>query len=107
MAASGQKIEKIIKRYRNRLKEMGIKVNKIILFGSFSKGTAEDGSDIDLIVVSDSFRGMNIRERLEILGVAAAQIFEQIQGLGYTPEELESEEELFLKEVIGSGVEVR
>jgi hypothetical protein len=42
---------------------------------------------VDFIVVSDSFSGMNVRERLEVLGVAAARILEPIQALGYTQEE--------------------
>lgn len=29
---------------------------------------------------------MNLRERLELLGIAAARIMEPIQALGYTPE---------------------
>lgn len=33
---------------------------------------------------------MNLRERLELLGVAAGRIFEPIEALGYTQEELES-----------------
>jgi hypothetical protein len=31
---------------------------------------------------------MNIRERLEILGLAAGQVFEPIEAIGYTPKEI-------------------
>jgi hypothetical protein len=31
---------------------------------------------------------MNLRERLEILDLAAEQVFEPIEALGYTPKEI-------------------
>src|SRR4030067_1125623 len=35
-----------------------IKVDQVIVFGSYLEGTARPDSDIDVIVVSDDFRGM-------------------------------------------------
>jgi hypothetical protein len=35
---------------------------------------------------------MNIRERLELLGIFAARILEPIQAYGFTPEELEKQQ---------------
>lgn len=45
-------------------------VSKIIVFGSQSKGTAGAFSDIDLIVVSESFRKKNLFERAGMIGKA-------------------------------------
>ncbi|MEK6933646.1 MAG: nucleotidyltransferase domain-containing protein [Nanoarchaeota archaeon] len=38
-------------------------IYKIILFGSRAAGTAREDSDVDLIIVSDDFEGMNIFKR--------------------------------------------
>jgi uncharacterized protein len=47
------------------LKQKGINVQKIILFGSYAKGKEKRDSDIDIIVVSDDFRNKTIFERVE------------------------------------------
>lgn len=80
---------------------MGIAVERVILFGSYAKGLAREESDIDLIIVSRDFEGMNLRERLEILGIAAARIMQPIQSKGYTPDEIESKDKnQFLQEAL-------
>jgi hypothetical protein len=49
----------------------------------------ELGSDIDLVIVSPDFEGMNIRQRLELSGLVSVRILEPIQAYGLTPEEVE------------------
>ena len=80
MSQKRQKIEKIIDRYRQELKNLGIKVEKVILYGSYAKGNPREDSDIDLIVVSGDFMKLNLRERLEVLGLAAGKVFEPIEA---------------------------
>lgn len=101
MVKTGQEIEGIIKQYTSKLADLGIVVERMILFGSYAKGYPREDSDIDLIVVSKDFERMNIRERLEILGIASARIMQPIQAKGYTPMEIESKEkDSFLLEII-------
>jgi uncharacterized protein len=46
---------------------------------------------------------MNIRERLELLGIAAGRVFEPIEAIGYTQEELAArEKESFLESILKS-----
>lgn len=45
----------LIKRYFKVLTDHGIKVNKIILFGSYAKNKAKPWSDVDICVVSKQF----------------------------------------------------
>ncbi len=45
----------VIKRFASALIEKGIKVDKIILYGSQAKGKARPDSDIDIAVVSRDF----------------------------------------------------
>ena len=96
-----QQIEEIIKQYTSKLLDLGVGVVRVILFGSYAKGHPREDSDIDLIVVSKDFEKMNIRERLEILGIASARIIQPIQAKGYTPYEMESKDkDSFLTEVL-------
>jgi hypothetical protein len=69
---------------------------KIIVFGSYVNGTEHEGSDIDIAVISEDFAQMNLRERLELLGLAAGRIMEPIEALGYTVEEVKVLEKLLL-----------
>lgn len=101
MVKTRQQIEEIIKQYTSKLADLGVGVERVILFGSYAKGHPREDSDIDLIVVSKDFERMNIREKLEILGIASARIMQPIQAKGYTPQEMESKEkDSFLIEVL-------
>jgi len=50
---------------------------------------------------------MNLRERLEILGIAAARIMKPIEAEGLTAEEIESASETsFVKNIVKIGIGV-
>lgn len=85
-------LELIIQRYRRELESMGIHVENFRIFGSQANGTATEGSDIDLFVISPDWANYGLRERFEVLGVAAARILEPIQARGVTPDEIEKRE---------------
>ena len=89
MYKAGSQIREIIKQYKESLRNCGIEVERFILYGSFARGNPREDSDIDLVVVSESFQEMDLRERLEILGIGAARIMKPIEAKGYTPKEIE------------------
>ena len=99
--------KRIIKEYKQALKTLGIHVERVILYGSFAKGNQRKDSDIDLIVVSKDFRKMNLRERLEVLGIAAVRIMKPVEAKGYIPEEIEATSDAsFLKEILEVGISI-
>jgi predicted nucleotidyltransferase len=69
---------------------MGIRPTRILLYGSRASGSAHEGSDIDLIVISSDWEKYNHRERLELLGIASARILEPVQAQGFTPGEIQA-----------------
>lgn len=77
-------------RVRLALGQAGIRVSRIIVFGSHADGTAREHSDIDVALISDDFEGMNLVQRLETIGgaLAKARIMEPVEPLAYTEEEL-------------------
>ncbi len=89
MAETTSQLEPIIRRFRAELEKMGIHIVRVMLYGSQASSTAQSGSDIDLIIVSPDFAPYSQRERLEMLGVAAARILEPVQANGFTPQEIE------------------
>jgi predicted nucleotidyltransferase len=92
------------------LEQNGVAVSKVILFGSHARGRAYQDSDIDLIVVSESFRGKDIFERAELIGDAEFQVVKKykvpIELLLKTPEEIEPGASITADYVESEGVVV-
>ena len=107
MAAPRSEIADLIARYCTQLGEMGIRVERALLFGSYARGADREGSDIDVLIVSSDFSVLNARERLEYLGTAAARLWQPIEALACTPEELaHAEPATLLEEIVRTGVHV-
>ena len=92
MAETTPELRQIVKRYRIQLEKMGIHPTRVLLYGSQASGTAREGSDIDLIVISSDWKKYNHRQRLELLGIAAARILEPVQAQGFTPSEIKKKQ---------------
>ena len=60
------KIAEAIKFFENCLKEKGLNVSKIILFGSHSTGKATIDSDVDILIISPDFQNKDIFERARL-----------------------------------------
>jgi hypothetical protein len=105
-----KKIIKTLEKFKSALQAQGIKVGRIILFGSCALSAVREESDIDVAIVSENFKDMNLLQRLELIGLALAKarIMEPIEALGYTEEEFESNGEgTFLGDEIKSkGIQV-
>lgn len=84
----------IIDKFKDVIESKGIRIGKLILFGSFATGTFKEGSDIDLLIVSDDFAGKNYWERIDILSDAIYSVFQPIEAVAMTREEFESETSL-------------
>ena len=76
-----------IEKFRSALEQEHIRVQKIVLYGSWARGNAHDDSDIDLVVVSDSFKGKDYWERIDLLSKAIYQVFAPIEAVALTQEE--------------------
>ena len=101
MAKATPELKRIIERYRLQLEKLGIHPARILLYGSQAAGTAQEGSDVDLIVISDDWEKYNHRQRLELLGIAAARILEPVQAQGFTPAEIKGNQVMpFWEQVI-------
>jgi len=50
-----------------KLEDRGVRVDSIILFGSYARGDYSESSDLDLIVVSEDWSRMSYTERLSTL----------------------------------------
>ncbi len=84
----------ILANYRVALEQYGVHAERVVLFGSFSHGTARQGSDIDVVIVSKDFERMDFWQRIDALAEAICDVREPIEAIGMTPDEWESGDSL-------------
>lgn len=74
----------VISDFKKALESKSLKVDKIILFGSYATTEFREGSDIDLVVISKDFKDKDYWKRIEILSDAIYEVFEPIEAVALT-----------------------
>ena len=104
MVKNTTELKKIFHTLINCLKEKGIKVNRLYLYGSYANGKPGPDSDIDIAVISSSFDKKNLIQRQEILGETIFPLGEPIEAIGYSLREFKQASPFsFLREIITHG----
>ncbi len=70
-----------IGRYVKTLGSFGIHTRRLVLFGSFARGDADEFSDIDLIVIAPEFDGLRERTLVEKLWEATISADNRIEPI--------------------------
>jgi len=99
------KVKKIIDKYLIALRDNNIAVNQAILFGSYAKGNYDAWSDIDLVLVSEVFEGIRIKDRGKIR-LITLNVSSDIEVLPYCPKDFNSDDP-FVKEIIETGIKIK
>ncbi len=103
-------VKNYIERYAETLKPH-IKIDEVILFGSYARGDWHRDSDIDLIIISPNFKKMKFMERLVWLSKMRSDRFidRAMDILGYTKEEFKKlrKESAVLSDAWKEGVAIK
>ena len=104
MVRKKNQVEKIIKSYLNLLSKE-IKIEKVILFGSFANGTYDNNSDIDLAIISTDFQKKDYITNMRFLLSKTINFdWPPIEALPYTPKEYNTcDSRTFLAEIKRTG----
>jgi hypothetical protein len=98
-----QKIVDIVLKFAEVVsKEM--QINKVILYGSYSKGGHDIDSDIDVAVISPDFTGDRIEDQFWLMKYRRG-IDLRIEPMPFRPEEFVLEDP-FVREIVETGIEV-
>lgn len=90
-------IERFIRRLRREIRLQGV-----ILFGSWARDEAYPSSDLDLAVISEDFQGQHrIARRLFLAERWTSDAPADILGL--TPQELDTAQSLLVREILQYG----
>jgi predicted nucleotidyltransferase len=60
-----------------------IRVDKLILFGSYSFGNARKDSDFDMAIISEDLEGMSVLKKMELFCKASLVIDSRIELKGF------------------------
>ncbi|OGK21046.1 hypothetical protein A3C23_02440 [Candidatus Roizmanbacteria bacterium RIFCSPHIGHO2_02_FULL_37_13b] len=81
------KIDQTLKIFVRRLRTE-FNPENILLFGSYASGTANEYSDIDILVIASSFKRLSFDERLSKLHRLAIDLDPDVNAFGFTPDEV-------------------
>jgi len=95
----------IINEYINLLKQEGVDVSKVILFGSYAKGTAKPESDIDIAIISSQFGKNNLKEMMFLRRIAL-KIDSHIEPLPFSPKDIADRYSTLAQEIIKYGITI-
>jgi len=102
--------EKLKKTIIDYLSQRNIKLNRLVLFGSYAAGKNTEESDVDIIIVSEDFRNRNYSERiinsLGINRVLVKSLDLPIDVIYYSDEEWENSETLLIREAKQYGMTI-
>ena len=87
-------IKEVITFFEKCLRNTGLNISKIIIFGSYAYGKPTEESDIDIVIVSKDFKKKNIFERAKLTKEAEIRTIKKfvipLDIITMTPEELKS-----------------
>jgi len=98
------KIDRLLKKYLQKLGENRIPIRHAVLFGSYAAGGSNEWSDIDIALVSDAFEGVRIRDRNKIRKITL-DISADLSPLPFRPEDF-TPEDPFVREIIEHGINI-
>jgi len=102
---SESEVTEKINKFVELLKQQGVNISKIILFGSYAKGRASPDSDIDVVVVSNQF-GQDTAEEMMLLRKIALKVDSHIEPVPLSPDDLSDKYSSFSQEIKRYGIDV-
>ena len=96
---------KTVENYAKEITQAGINLRKVILFGSFAKGTQHEWSDIDVALVADDFTGVGFLDTPRFSRINIRKPYTRIESITY-PTDYFQESDPFIEEIKNTGIEI-
>ncbi len=82
-------IQKNLKIFTKRIKNK-FHPDQVLMFGSYARGEATEYSDVDIIIVADSFRSISKEKRLDTLYTLTQDLYPDFHVFGFTSAEFKN-----------------
>ena len=93
-----------VRNYAHEIRESGINLRKVILYGSFAKGTQHEWSDIDVALIADEFEGLPT-DHYYFSRIGIKKPYIRIESNTY-PTAYFQEGDPFIEEIKSTGIEI-
>lgn len=100
-----KKIKNIVIKYIESVKNNGIPVKNVYIFGSQVKGTVHKDSDIDVCIISNKFGKNRFRERLLLMKISNDYV-DLIEPHPYSPKDFNNRFDPFVYQIKKTGIKV-
>jgi len=100
MAKKFFEIKKILRDYKAELRKHGIRVKKMVLYGSYARGNPKSYSDIDVVVISSDLAKFPALKRQEFLAKHTIPVDAPLEVIGYTPAEISKAKDSIFGQII-------
>jgi predicted nucleotidyltransferase len=94
-----------VRNYAREIKDSGVNLRKVILYGSFAKGTQHEWSDIDVALVADEFTGFGFWDKALFPYIGIKKPYIRIEAKTY-PTDYFQESDPFIEEIKNTGIEI-
>ena len=94
-----------VRNYAREIRNSGINLKKVILYGSFAKGTQHEWSDIDVALVADEFTGFAFDDNDLFPYVGIKKPYIRIETKTYSTDYF-LKGDPFINEIIQTGIKI-
>ncbi len=102
---TNSRVTSIIKKYIQIVKDAGIQVDQVILFGSQAKGTAHTYSDIDMCIVSKDFGVNRYDDQVTLMRLTDKETID-IEPHPLRPEDLQDRYNPLAAQIRATGIRI-
>lgn len=102
-----KKVTEEIEKYVRVLKEDNLPISKVVLFGSYAKGTQKKWSDIDLCIVSPKFKNAYSAMQYLWLKRKIRDVDYTIEPVGFSPADFSDKYDSLIQEIKKTGIQIK
>ena len=95
-----------IKKIASDIKQSGIHLHKVMLFGSYAKNLQHKWSDIDIALVADEFKGTGFNDAGLFSKILIKYPDLNIQPRTYNTDDFSVDKDPFVEEILKTGIEI-
>lgn len=96
-----------VKRFAGEVKASGLRLRKVVLFGSYAHGQPHRWSDIDVALVADEFTGIGFYDIAYFARINNKRPYINIETRTYNTKDFSPRKDPFVEEILKSGIEIK
>jgi predicted nucleotidyltransferase len=96
-----------IKKLSDEIRQSGLHLRKVVLYGSYSRNEQHKWSDIDVAFIADEFIGIGFEDTKLFSRIMIRYPKLNIQPRTYNTKDFNSDADPFVEEILRTGIEIQ